>query len=214
MDEGIDRRSAQKQRHRAAILAAAGALIAERNGPHFSVDELAQRADVARRTVFNHFSSSSGVVLALAEAAIAERVQGVTAQSRSHAAGGDALVAMFDDLAAILRASDLASAITSIEPMLRGLDDLRTRSFIEDSFRRIAEGLRDELLRTHPLADPLETDLLIGSLISGVNVIARRWVAHDPAAPEQVRREKWDALLTTCIDQARWGYRASLPASA
>jgi len=56
MTLSIDRRAALKAKHRAAILQAARDLVDERGGRGFSVDELAARADVARRTVFNHFS--------------------------------------------------------------------------------------------------------------------------------------------------------------
>ncbi|MEK8226313.1 TetR/AcrR family transcriptional regulator [Oerskovia sp. M15] len=57
-----DRRAALKARHRRAIVDAAAALIGESGGTDFSVDELAGRADVSRRTVFNHFGSLDEVV--------------------------------------------------------------------------------------------------------------------------------------------------------
>ena len=58
-----DRRTELKARYRQAILDAADSLICERGKPQFSVDELAERADVSRRTVFNHFSSLDDVIM-------------------------------------------------------------------------------------------------------------------------------------------------------
>ncbi|WP_129657483.1 TetR/AcrR family transcriptional regulator [Rothia uropygialis] len=52
-----DRRSLVREQNRHAIAAAAAALV-RREGPQsLNVDELAARAGVSRRTVFNHFSS-------------------------------------------------------------------------------------------------------------------------------------------------------------
>lgn len=62
-----DRRAALKAKHRAAILQAARDLVDERGGREFSVDDLAARADIARRTVFNHFASLDEVLLAVCE---------------------------------------------------------------------------------------------------------------------------------------------------
>jgi TetR/AcrR family transcriptional regulator of autoinduction and epiphytic fitness len=51
-----------KARHRRAILDAATELIDRHRAARFSVDQLAERADVSRRTIFNHFTSIDEVV--------------------------------------------------------------------------------------------------------------------------------------------------------
>ena len=52
-----------KARSRRSILDAATALVIERGGPTFTVEELAERADVSRATVFNYFPSVSDVLV-------------------------------------------------------------------------------------------------------------------------------------------------------
>ena len=56
-EPATDRRAALKERSRQAIVQAAAELMDETGGTAFTVDELAERADVSRRTVFNHFAS-------------------------------------------------------------------------------------------------------------------------------------------------------------
>ena len=79
----VDRRGALKARHRQAIVDAARRLIDARQGPRFSVDELAAEADVSRRTVFNHFDSLDDVILAacteILDAVVASFRQAATA---------------------------------------------------------------------------------------------------------------------------------------
>ncbi|MGW6228038.1 helix-turn-helix domain-containing protein, partial [Cellulosimicrobium cellulans] len=62
-----DRRAALRARHRRAIVDAAASLMEENGGARFTVDELAARADVARRTIFNHFASLDDVVVEVCE---------------------------------------------------------------------------------------------------------------------------------------------------
>ncbi|MGC9542176.1 TetR/AcrR family transcriptional regulator [Streptomyces sp. UG1] len=51
----LGRRERQRQRIRAAILDAALELFAEQGYAATTIDQIAERADLARRTVFNHF---------------------------------------------------------------------------------------------------------------------------------------------------------------
>src|SRR5699024_10253535 len=60
---GADRREALRARYRRAILDAAADLMDQSEGAAFTVDTLAERADVSRRTVFNHFASVEDIVI-------------------------------------------------------------------------------------------------------------------------------------------------------
>lgn len=61
------RRARQTEARRTAILDAAEALLVARPAAETSVDEIAERADVARATVFTQFGSKGGLLAALVE---------------------------------------------------------------------------------------------------------------------------------------------------
>jgi len=65
-------RERKKQDTRRAIAAAARALTEERGIDGFTVDDIAERADVATRTVFNHFETKEAAVIGVDEVAIRE----------------------------------------------------------------------------------------------------------------------------------------------
>jgi AcrR family transcriptional regulator len=79
-----DRRARQSAARRDAILDAAEALLLAPEPVQITVDTIAERADVARATVFTHFGSKGGVLAALVErlsdrggsAALGEAMQG------------------------------------------------------------------------------------------------------------------------------------------
>lgn len=202
----IDQRSALKANRRAQILQAAAALIAER-GTAFAVDELAERAGVARRTVFNHFGSIAGVVLALAEERIAARIAQIQATTASQPSAGDGRAALFEEIARTLVASDLAAVVTDIEGLVLGLDEARAQALIQQAFSRASAGLERELLQRHPDVDPLRVAILVSSLVSGITVIASRWVAG-PGRLDPAGRAEWDRLLAALIHDVRAGYPA------
>jgi AcrR family transcriptional regulator len=64
-EAGAGREAASKERRRARIVQAATELLDERGAEGFSVDEVAARAGVSRRTVFNHFGSIDHLVVAV-----------------------------------------------------------------------------------------------------------------------------------------------------
>ena len=106
-----DRRAELKARHRQAILDAADALIRERGKPRFSVDELAQRADVARRTVFNHFSSLDDVILTACTQVVSGAVEEFRATTAALPVGDGSRVALFDEITATVRNMDLPTGV-------------------------------------------------------------------------------------------------------
>ena len=203
----LDRRAALKARHRAAILAAASALVEERGGPGFGVDELAARADVARRTVFNHFASHDDVLLTFCTDALTVVVDDVLASVASTPMGDGSRSAMLDELAAALFASDLPTAIAAVVRITgSGEVDERTRPLADLAFARVGERLLQEVARRHPAADALDAALLVGSLMNGVSVIALHWIARTGAALDPASRAEWEQLLTRLLHSLRSGY--------
>jgi AcrR family transcriptional regulator len=66
----IGLRERKKQDTRRAIAAAARALAEERGVDGFTVDDIAERADVSTRTVFNHFATKEAAIIGVDDQAI------------------------------------------------------------------------------------------------------------------------------------------------
>jgi TetR/AcrR family transcriptional regulator, regulator of autoinduction and epiphytic fitness len=206
----LDRRAALKERHRGAILTAARELIAERGGPSFSVDELAARADVARRTVFNHFSGLDDVLLSVCEESLAVLVEDFLAVVADVPVGEGGPAAMVDELASAMRASDLPGAIVVALSVLQasGSSRIPATDLAEAAFARVVDRLLAEVARRHPEVDPLDAELLVSSLMHGVAVIARRWTAARVGRPHEDAAALWSALLDRLLHRTRSGYLA------
>lgn len=205
-----DRRGALKARHRQAIVDAARALIDEQGGPHFSVDELARRADVSRRTVFNHFESLDGVILA----ACIEILDGVVATFRDAAAASgptdDRLDAIFEELVRTVRLVDLPQRTAYLWLALGGPEApaARQQQFMQVSLSRVADDLVTEMAARHPDVDPLDLRLLGSSLLHGVAVVAQRWIEEHGGVLTPATRAAWDRLLDRLVTRMRTGYGA------
>lgn len=207
--EPVDRRAALKARHRRAILDAAIVLVTEGGVTRFSVDELAERADVARRTIFNHFASVDDVVTTMC----AERLELVIEtfqQSAAHKPPGDgSRSATFDDVAHALRSTDVPSVLSFVYRALGGFDiaDPRALQIFQATFSRASDELSRVLVQRNPGTDDLEIELLVSSLIHGAGVIANRWIAATGATTDDEARALWDTLLERLIASVWAGYR-------
>ena len=204
----VDRRSALKARHRQAIVDAARRLIDERNGPRFSVDELAREADVSRRTVFNHFESVDDVILA----ACTEILDGVVATFREKALGAPRadrrLAEVFEELVRTVRSADLAQLTAYLWSALGGAEapPARQQQFMQVALSRVADDLTTEVRDRNPTADPLDVQLLVSSLLHGVAVIAQRWIDETGGTVDETSRASWDRLLDRLLARMRSGY--------
>jgi AcrR family transcriptional regulator len=206
-----DRRAALKARHRGAILTAARALVDERGGPRFSAEDLAERADVSRRTVFNHFASIDEILLTLCADALDVLIDDFVAAVASAPVGDGSRASMFDEIAGSLGATDLPSAIATIARILGeegqgDPDDARGRALSDEAFARVAGRLVTEVCRRNPESDTLEIELLVGSLMNGVIVIAKRWIQQTGVRLDADGRAAWHDLLVRLVDGVRSGY--------
>ncbi|ASN39473.1 TetR family transcriptional regulator [Arthrobacter sp. 7749] len=201
----MDRRADIKNRHRRAILDAAAAIMRERESSVFSVDELAARADVSRRTVFNHFASIDDVVIAvfgIELGAVVERLARIPEGPGS---------SMFDDLAETVRSTDLVPPMVYLTRVLGGDEPEPTPKqalLAARTFTEISTGLAAEMQRRHPGATALRVNLLVGSLTSGLLVIYQQWFTECGAFDTVQTRSHWTELVETLLESLRTGFGA------
>ncbi|OCI33184.1 TetR/AcrR family transcriptional regulator [Oerskovia enterophila] len=202
-----DRRAALKARHRRAIVDAAAALIGESGGTAFSVDELASRADVSRRTVFNHFASLDDVVTEVCSEVVGAALGRLDALSTS-ADPAHADAALLDEVADALRATDFVTPLTYLTRVLgdEGGPSPRRALTLIKVFAEVSTRLTTGLASSHPEADPFDVELLVGSVMSGLIVIYLHWVEVTGAVDDVDSRETWSALLERLLDATRTGH--------
>ncbi len=207
----VDRRARHKARTRRSIVDAAAALMDATRGLDFTVDELADRADVSRRTVFNHFRSVDDVVAAVLVDALHDVVDALgTAEPPP---GEDLEAAMVADVARALRATDLVPALSSLTRGL-GLDwgeceaaDGRTLpahgvALLVRSLSETGEDLAGALHRRHPGADRFDVDLTVGAMMSNLVVLHRYWFLETAGGADARSRAVWSALLERMLARA------------
>ena len=136
-------RRAASAETRARILEAARGLL-DGGGPlSFSVDAIAERADVARMTVYNHFGSKRGLVEALSDELAARGGIGRLPEAFMAPTAGAGLRRLVEVFVGFWDAEQVAirrlRALNAIDPELtRGNRDVRRRQAIEVLAERFA----------------------------------------------------------------------------
>jgi TetR/AcrR family transcriptional regulator of autoinduction and epiphytic fitness len=204
---GGDRRAALKARHRRAIIDAAAALIDETGVATFTVDELAARADVSRRSVFNHFTSIDEIVTTVCSEVLGGVLDEFTANTPTTAAGD-----MFDEVVEVLRATDLVPPMAYLTRVI-GMEDPvaspRQAVMLLSTFTDISERLSGELTRRHPATELLDIHLMVSALFGGLVVLHRYWFEATGAAVDEESRRVWSELLERLIAATRNGHRST-----
>ncbi|MEU8821214.1 TetR/AcrR family transcriptional regulator [Actinoplanes sp. NPDC048796] len=199
-----DRRAALKARHRRAILDAAKELISSEDGnSRLSVDLLAERADVSRRTIFNHFASIDDVVTT-----VCTEVLGVVVDNVLDRISTAPAASTFATVSAALRSTDVPSLIAFLYRALGGFGagDPRPQQIFQATFSRTTIDLARLLAERHTDLDALEAEILVSSLMHGTEVIAHHWIAETGAVVGEDARLLWKHLLDRLIDSIRTGY--------
>jgi len=210
-----DRRAALKSRHRRAIVDAAAELMTESGGTGFTVDQLAERADVSRRTVFNHFRSLDDIVLEVFGQMLEAIVDSIEANLTETSVDGPGT--MFAELAAAIRSTDLLTPITRLKHLLgqEGHELAPSRAALfERAISDVSVRLAATMTRRHPSADPLVVDLMCGALISGGAVTVQHWEQTTGGVDTEASRQVWAELLERLISVNRDGYGSVGPASS
>ncbi len=138
-------RQAASSETRTRILDAARSLLSDERAVSFAVDAVAERADVARMTVYNHFGSKQGLVEALSdELAMRGGIARLPAafQAADPVAGLDLLIDVFTGFWHSERlALRRLRAFSALDPELAGANrDLRRRQAIGAVVGRMAGG--------------------------------------------------------------------------
>ena len=203
-----DRRTTLKARHRRAILDAARALISDGGTPRFSVDQLAERADISRRSIFNHFASIDDVVTTVCTEELGVVIDSFRQQVTTSPVGLGGRASAFETVVAALRATDVPGTIAFLWRALGGFDagGPRPQGIFQATFSRTTVDLARELAERNADLDTLDAELLVSSLIHGTEVIAQHWIAATHAATDDAARELWHELLDRLVASLRAGY--------
>lgn len=202
-----DRRAELKARHREAILDAADALIRERGKPQFSVDELAERADVSRRTVFNHFASLDEVIMTTCTRLLSVVVDEFRAATKATPAGDGSLVALFAEITSAVRAIDLPTVVAYLWGVLaEDRENGRSPHALGDVFTRATEQLSCEIADRNPAIDGFEVAILVSSVMNGVAVVSGHWIARTGGTLDDASRIVWDELVDRLVAAIQTGY--------
>ncbi len=197
----IDRRAASKQRSHRAIVDAAAALIRETGGAGFTVDELAGRADVARRTVFNHFASVEDIVTA-----VCVDILGVVVDDLATEAPDTSDASLLDELAEALRSANLVTPLSYLTRVV-GARGARTSPgqalLVLRAAADVSDRLAERLARRHPEVDRFDVDVLVASLMGGLAVVHRRWAEQTGASDDDASRLVWTTLVDRMIESHR-----------
>lgn len=209
-----DKREATKWHNRRSIVDAAAELAADHGVDGFTVSELAEKAGVSRRTIFNHFTNVGDAVFA----AFAERISSFYEQVELSL--GDARFASLPEAYAVfadaLRSVDILGAA---HPMLAPLDAADPAPLGDSSeppnpgeiwVNRIMDGIvracAESLQNRFGAADPFEIRLLVEVVAASLSACVEQWAATTDGTLSNANREVWVALLDRTLRRLEVGF--------
>jgi len=197
-----------KARSRRSILDAATALVVERGGPAFTVEELAERADVSRATVFNYFPSVSDVLVTASVEQFENAWATFDKATTAAPATDGSREAVFDEVSQSLRATNMPDVIVSVGAVVGRGDQASPRheALLRQVMDRTSLHLAEHVSTRYPSWSRLEVDLLVGSLMSGVTVASSHWLINEDGDLSTESRATWARMLDSAIEGSRSGY--------
>lgn len=208
----VDGRSVLRAERRQAILTATRELVASASTTHITVEQVAERAGVSRRTVFNHFGSFDALLVAVCEEVLAEVtaqvLDDVARRARRTVAAQRDPGASLDALCEAVRGADLPTAMVSIDRLIGGLggDETRVEAISQSALDQVGRRIAAEVLRADPGLDPLTLELTVAFLMNGVGVLAHRWLEQSGARLTPATRGAWTRSMSRLLRQIRSGY--------
>ena len=192
-DRGPGRRELRRQETRARIVDAAAELFAERGFDAVSVMEIAKRAGVVEKTVFNHFPVKEGLVFdadppmrAALLAAVRRRPSG---ESVAAAAGTFVVTAM-----SMLGAPEAADGVAQLARVIRGSHVLqvREREILGELTNALADLIAEETGARPGQVEPWLAAHAVLGLYASLLELARDRVLAGVGGPEltaELRRQ-------------------------
>ncbi|MCE1178350.1 MAG: TetR/AcrR family transcriptional regulator [Micrococcales bacterium] len=168
------RREANKERTRTAIVDAVYALVGERGLEGVTAEQVAERADVSRRTFFNYFSSVEAVLADVASRSIDDMAQAIAERPHDESLfiSLDRAVAESFDADALRRAAIAWRAAATSEATARHLAYCEAQ-MVEHVHDVVIERLADRGIT----AAPLETRTLACALIAAASAAQAEWLS-------------------------------------
>lgn len=209
-----DKREATKWRNRRAIVDAAAQLTAEHGVDGFSVEGLAERAGVSRRTIFNHFSLVDEAIFASLSVKLDQLYEEV-----EQALGAEQFATLPEACLAFTAALRSVDILTPVHPsivLLTAMEQDRQPS----SHERLRSeeiwmiGLMEsvvhecvELLRARMEdADPWEVRLLVGMAVAALSSSMKQWAETTDQTLSDDNRRTWTLLLDRSLERLESGF--------
>lgn len=174
------RRERKRRETRARIADTALALFKKRGFSAVTVDEIAEAADVSKRTFFDYFPAKEDVVIAWQDRFMDPLAEAIATAPKGETPVAAVERAMIDVLAQT--ATEESFALTELiraTPALRARDQ-RKYVFLEE---RLAEALRARYPRENSLGLKLLAMIVVGALRIG----ADEWHASEGLKPDDIR---------------------------
>jgi TetR/AcrR family transcriptional regulator of autoinduction and epiphytic fitness len=205
-----DRHQAQRLENNRAIKLAALNLAEERGLGNFTVEELAARAEVSRRTFFNHFGSIQEAIKAGLRDLVLDASEDVMGQllgglSRADKPNTEEVFRLLSDA---LLSVDFTASIRRICAVL-GVDLAQSglhNAWFGEVFAAVLEDFDDLLEAQAPDIVPGERRLLARLMLTSVEVSAEQWCLTSMDLPIDAAQTAWREIHGSTIARLAAGY--------
>lgn len=200
-DAPKDKREAIKWLNRRAIVMAAGELADAHGIKGVTVNDLAKRAGVSRRTIFNHFSSAEDAVYEYLSELISELLGTVLDNVPRPRAGHEAqLGEVYRDLIAATQASDLLGALHPLLAHVPAVADNPSTALWGEKVTAAATDRVEAVLRERlPRRDRFELRVVASTLINTIALCVAEWTARTDGHLNHDTQGVWDHLFETAL---------------
>lgn len=199
-DVQLDRRVALGVRHHEALIEATIELL-ERDGiAAFTVERLAERAGVSRRTVFNHFGSVDELLTVAGSRVIGNVIDGLMSHTAEVLATSDPRT-IVAELLDVMRQTDVVTSLAYLAMVLgSGRPDTPWRhTLMVRTMSKVGQELSDTMRQRYPSIDPLDVAITIHSFLTAIVVVHSHWVDTTGAVDSTASREEWGRLIDRIV---------------
>jgi AcrR family transcriptional regulator len=191
-------RERHAERTRDAIVAAAYELFADKGYAETTIDEIAERADVAPRTFFRYFAAKEAVLFHNSERQVDEAVE----QLRARPAGEtpyESLLAVLRSMAAEITQPDKRQLLLAKFAAENGRLFEHHRAVVMCRFEEsIADVLKE---RAGDDADDLAIEAAVAAVLAAFGTAMRSWLKSGA-------KEDFEPLLERCVNAAQGAFQA------